>query len=92
MKITLKLTIVLLLSNFIYGQDPVEYTYDDAGNRIKREYIAPPGLIINNNNNETTAMEDLEESGVDLDAHPNPTAANTTVTVLMDPETISEEK
>lgn len=82
--------LVAVLYSVVYGQDPIEYTYDDAGNRIKREHNPSPGLIINNNNNETTAMEDLEESGVDLDAHPNPTAANTTVTVLMDPETISE--
>ena len=89
MKTTLKLTVFLFASNFIFAQDIIEYTYDDAGNRIKRENIAPSGLI-QSNNSEQTAMEDLEKSGVDLDAHPNPTAGNTKVSVLIDPETISE--
>lgn len=81
----------ILISSTMFAQNDVVYTYDDAGNRIKREQIAAPNLVIPNNNNETTAIENQEKSGVDLDAHPNPTAGNTKVTVLMDPQTISEE-
>ena len=89
MKTTL-ITSLLLLAGVTFSQNEVEYTYDDAGNRIKRESNSTTNFIPTNNNNETTAMEDIVESGIDLDAHPNPTAENTKVSVLIDPETISE--
>jgi hypothetical protein len=91
MKTTKTLTIFLFLSGTLFAQNEVAYTYDDAGNRIKREHIASPNLVIPNNNSETTAMENLENSGVDLDAHPNPTSGKTAVSVLLNSETISEE-
>ncbi len=69
----------------------VVISYDDAGNRIKREVIVNPSLIIENNSSETTAMENIDNSGVSLDAHPNPTEGETDISVLLDHETISEE-
>jgi len=89
MKATI-LTTFILLSGITFAQNEVAYTYDDAGNRIKREGTGS-GLIIQPNNSEFPAMEDIEESGVALEAHPNPTSKNTKVTVLLNPETISEE-
>ena len=89
MKTTL-ITSLLLLAGITFSQNEVEYTYDDAGNRVKRESNSTTNFVPTNNNNETTAMEDMEQSGIDLDAHPNPTAENTKVSVLIDPETISE--
>ena len=89
MKTTL-ITSLLLLAGVTFSQNEVEYTYDDAGNRIKRESNSTTNFVPTNNNSETTAMEDMEQSGIDLDAHPNPTAENTKVSVLIDPETISE--
>ena len=89
MKTTL-ITSLLLFAGVTFSQNEVEYTYDDAGNRIKRESNSTTNFVPTNNNNETTAMEDMEQSGIDLDAHPNPTAENTKVSVLIDPETISE--
>ena len=90
MKTTL-ITSLLLLAGVTLSQNEVEYTYDDAGNRIKRESNSTTNFVPTNNNNETTAMEDMEQSGVQLDAHPNPTTDNTLVTVTIDPETLSEE-
>lgn len=89
MKTTL-ITSFLLFAGITFSQNEVEYTYDDAGNRIKRESNTTTNFVPTNNNNETTAMEDIVESGIDLDAHPNPTADNTKISVLIDPETISE--
>jgi YD repeat-containing protein len=89
MKATI-LTTFILLSGITFAQNEVAYTYDDAGNRIKREGTGS-GLIIQPNNNESTAMENIEESGVALEAHPNPTAGKTAVSVLLNPETISKE-
>ena len=90
MKTTL-ITSLLLFAGVTFSQNEVEYTYDDAGNRIKRESNSTTNFVPTNNNNETTAMEDMEQSGVQLDAHPNPTTDNTLVTVIIDPETLSEE-
>lgn len=90
MKTTI-VTTILLISGITFSQNEVVYTYDDAGNRIKREHIPSANLIIANDNNETTAIANQVNSGVDLDAHPNPTSDNTKVMVVIDSETISEE-
>lgn len=81
-----------LCSSALYSQsNQVIISYDDAGNRIKREVIVNPNLIVENNNDEITAIEDIENSGVNIDAHPNPTQGETDVAVIMEPETVSEE-
>lgn len=90
MKTTI-LILILLLSGITFAQNDVIYTYDDAGNRIKREVIVSPNLLVQNGNSEATAIENIEGSGIDLDAHPNPTQNETDVAVIMEPETVSEE-
>src|SRR5690554_2863009 len=89
MKTTLLTTFIFLIG-IIFAQNEVAYTYDDAGNRIKRESTGS-SLIIQPTINETTAMSNHAQSGVDLKAHPNPTTGKTAVRVLMDFETVSKE-
>jgi hypothetical protein len=90
MKTTL-ITSLILLTGALFAQTEVAYTYDDAGNRIKRESNTTTNFIPSNNNNESAAMEDIAQSGIQLDAHPNPASENTSVAVIIDPETVSEE-
>ena len=87
MKTTL-ITTFILFTGFTFSQSMVTYTYDDAGNRIKRE-SSSTNMTTNNDNN-ATVNENMVVSGVELEAHPNPTSKNTEVTVIIDPETISE--
>ncbi|PKR81867.1 hypothetical protein CW751_00585 [Brumimicrobium salinarum] len=90
----MKLSIIpicILFSGTLFAQNEVAYTYDDAGNRIKREGTGS-GLIIQPNDlTESTAMENLVNCGIDLQAQPNPTFDKTEVSVLLDQETVSEE-
>ena len=88
MKTTL-LTTFILFTGFTFSQSMVTYTYDDAGNRIKRE-SSSTNMTTNNDNN-ATVNENLAVSGVELEAHPNPTSKNTEVTVIIDFETIAPE-
>ena len=83
------ITTLLLFAGITFAQNEVEYTYDNAGNRIKREnnttFLAPSIQPA------AQALEELAESGVELNAHPNPTSSATSVFVIIDPETISED-
>ncbi|MCC5922790.1 MAG: hypothetical protein JJT77_03300 [Crocinitomicaceae bacterium] len=89
MKTTLT-TLILILAGVTFAQNEVAYTYDNAGNRIKREnnttFFIPPSTP-----QESSALSELNNSGIGLEAYPNPTAGNTVVTIIIDPETISEE-
>lgn len=85
MKTTLIITFILF-AGITFSQNEVEYTYDDAGNRIKLENNSI-SIVINN----STANEIMAVSGVELEAHPNPTSANTEVAVIIDLETIAPE-
>ena len=81
-------TILILLTGVTFAQNQVQYTYDDAGNRIKREssttqYVKTQDLASQDSENKMI-------SGVDLQAHPNPTEQNTEITIIIDPETIAE--
>lgn len=86
MKTTLT-TLILILAGVTFAQNEVAYTYDNAGNRLKRE-SGGTSMIINNNNTED---ETMMVSGVELEAHPNPTASNTEVAVIINSETIAPE-
>ena len=88
MKTTL-ITTFILFTGFTFSQSMVTYTYDDAGNRIKRE-SSSTNMTTNNDNN-ATVNENMAVSGVELEAHPNPTSKNTEVTVILDMETIAPE-
>ena len=81
------ITTLLLFAGITYSQNEVAYTYDDAGNRIKRESNST-NMIINNNN---SSEENMAVSGVALEAHPNPTSTNTEVVVIIDLATIAPE-
>lgn len=89
MKTTL-LTTFIFLTGITFAQNEVVYTYDDAGNRIKREGTGS-SLTIQPTNKENTAMSNQAQSGVDLEAHPNPTTGKTAVQVLLELETVSKE-
>ena len=64
----LVLMIVLVKSSF--AQNDVQYTYDAAGNRIKREAIS---TWITTNNTPQEAPEDAFNANISISAHPNPT-------------------
>ncbi|RFC55612.1 hypothetical protein [Brumimicrobium aurantiacum] len=51
-------TTFIFLTGITFAQNEVAYTYDDAGNRIKRESTGS-SIIIQPSNNETTALENL---------------------------------
>lgn len=85
------ITICILFSGITFAQNEIVYTYDNAGNRVKREHIAL-SIVQSNDLTENTAMENLANSGVDLKAQPNPTSDKTEVSVLMDRETVNEEQ
>lgn len=89
MKTTI-ITTFILLTGVVFSQYQVKYTYDDAGNRVKRLHNST-NIIIQDNDDNATVDENMAVSGVDLEAHPNPTSGNTVVAVIIDPETISEE-
>ncbi len=89
----MKLSIIpicILLSGTIFAQNEIVYSYDNAGNRVKREHIAL-SIIQSNDLTENIAMENLANSGVDLQAQPNPASEETKVSVLMDQKTVNEE-
>ena len=86
MKTTLSTTFILF-TGFTFSQSMVTYTYDDAGNRIKRESSSTNMTTKNDNN--ATVNENMAVSGVELEAHPNPTSSNTEVVVIIDLATIA---
>ncbi|SRR5690554_4895533 len=85
------ITICILFSGITFAQNEIVFTYDNAGNRVKREHIAL-SIIQSNDLTENIAMENQANSGVDLKAQPNPTSDKTEVSVLMDRETVNEEQ
>jgi hypothetical protein len=85
------ITICLLLSGITFAQNEIVYTYDNAGNRVKREHIAL-SIIQSNDLTENLAMENLANSGVDLKVQPNPSSDKTEVSVLMNQKTVNEEQ
>ena len=81
MKKTLKFTAAMLLSGIIYAQPDVRYTYDDAGNRVKRETYDPnlPDMLVSNNNE---MHEHLNKSkAILVSAQPNPTPEKVLVAI-----------
>lgn len=84
------ITICLLFSGALFAQNELVYSYDNAGNRVKREHIAL-SIVQSNDLTENIAMENLANSGIDLQAQPNPASEETKVSVLMDQKTVNEE-
>jgi hypothetical protein len=80
---TLFLTFLISLSGLTVAQNNVQYTYDAAGNRIKREaistWIAPP-----DNPAQEAAMADDVNSNIQISAHPNPTNDDVYIAVTFD--------
>ena len=87
MKTTL-ITLCFFLNGIAFTQLAVNYMYDDAGNRIKREPLGltsdPSGFVA-----EEDSITSLKYTGVSLTAFPNPATDHTVVAVLLDTETIS---
>lgn len=67
---TILITALFLLSGITFAQNDVQYTYDAAGNRIKREAIS---TWITTNNTPQEAPEDEFNANISISAHPNPT-------------------
>jgi hypothetical protein len=61
---------ILMINLSSFAQTEVQYTYDAAGNRIKREAFST-WIITNDTPQEAT--EDTFNANIDISAHPNPT-------------------
>lgn len=71
---------------FCSAQPEVEYTYDNAGNRIQRNIIIVGGMV--QNNGDEVAQQSLEEQlhiedegDIVFNLYPNPTYADVDITI-----------
>lgn len=86
MKKQVLILIVMLTGFYTYCQPSVEYTYDDAGNRIQRNVLIVGGMVQNNGNG--TMQQSLEEQlhienegDILFNLYPNPTYADVDITI-----------
>jgi len=77
---------ISLFGNFCNAQPGVEYTYDNAGNRIQRNIIVVGGMIQNNGDGvmQQSLEEQLhieDEGDILFNLYPNPTYADVDITI-----------
>lgn len=77
---------ISFFGNVCNAQPEVEYTYDNAGNRIKRNIIVVGGMV--QNNGDGTIQQSLEEQlyiedegDILFNLYPNPTYADVDITI-----------
>lgn len=76
----------ILCWNVCKAQPEVEYTYDNAGNRIQRNIIVVGGMVQNNGDGvmQQTLEEQLhieDEGDILFNLYPNPTYADVDITI-----------
>lgn len=77
------LVIITLTTCFLHAQS-VEYTYDNAGNRIQRKVITVNGMQQNNGSDQQALVKEkirVDSGAVLVNLYPNPTAAKVHVTL-----------
>jgi hypothetical protein len=86
MRKTLILFFFAFLTVNVSAQPEVEYTYDNAGNRIQRNIIVVGGMV--QNNGDGTMQQSLEErlhiedeGDILFNLYPNPTYADVDITI-----------
>lgn len=74
-RITLTGIILFISTPFLFSQTVYEFTYDDAGNRIKREVIVLSNSQQENDEQEVTLSDSLitMDDNMQFSAYPNPT-------------------